>query len=91
MRPKRAILEAKRAILEAKMAEVIYDEAILGRSVEWRRPFGYAKSTTSTAGAQKNLIRLAILSGCGGYKRSAHSAVPPWMLRGLEGLRSNQI
>ena len=62
-----AILEAKRAILEAAMAKLIYDEAILGRSVEWRRPFGYAKSTTSTAGACNSFIRLGILSGCGGF------------------------
>ena len=40
-----AILEAKSAILEAKSGE---DYLARGGTVEWRRPFGYAKSTAST-------------------------------------------
>ena len=57
-----AILEAKSAILEAKRAGgKLYVDFWEG-SVEWREPFGYAKSTASTAGALACSTRRGILS-----------------------------
>ena len=59
---KKTVLEAKRPILAAKRVEIkIYVDFWEG-SVEWREPFGYAKSTASTAGALACFTRRGILS-----------------------------
>ena len=62
-----AILEAKSTILEAKKEKLIFHVDFWEGSVECAWPFGYAKSTASTAGAFASSHAEASLAGCGGF------------------------